>query len=135
MTILIKRFNYSKFGVEGTLTINNHEICTTLEHPDHHLPPGSYPIELEHNEHYERDLPTMPNGANIRPGNGPFNLKDGSIIVGERYMLGVLFKSAEVFDKLYWRIWRNLQRGKKVELRILSFELCATRIRNFSIWN
>ena len=123
MVIEIIRHNYSKYGIEGTLVINKRNICTTLEHPQFHLPPGTYPIELEYNERYERLLPTMPQGANIRPGNGPFNLKDGSIIVGERYMLGVLCKSAQVFDKLYERIEKNERRGKKVELRILNFEL------------
>ena len=122
MTIEIIRNNYSKYGVEGTLFINKRQICATLEHPHNHLPTGKYGIEIEHNEKYERNLPTLPNGATIRPGNGPFNLKDGSIIVGERYMLGVLFKSEAMFEKLFWRIWRNEKRGKKVELRILNFE-------------
>ncbi|WP_308243258.1 DUF5675 family protein [uncultured Prevotella sp.] len=122
MTIEIIRHNYSKYGVEGTMFINKREICATLEHPHNFLPPGSYPIELERNEHYERDLPTMPDGATIRPGNGPFNLKDGSIVVGERYMLGVLFKSAETFEKLIKRIKMTMARGKEVELRILNFE-------------
>ena len=62
----------------------------------------------------------MPDGASIRPGNGPFNLKDGSIVVGERYMLGVLFKSAETFEKLIKRIKMTMARGKEVELRILN---------------
>lgn len=118
MTIEIIRHNYSKYGVEGTLFINKREICATLEHPHNFLPPGSYPIELERNEHYERDLPTMPDGATIRPGNGPFNLKDGSIVVGERYMLGVLFKSAETFEKLIKRIKMNMARGKEVCLNV-----------------
>lgn len=118
MTIEIIRHNYSKYGVEGTLVINKHKVCATLEHPQNLLPPGRYPIELKRNKQLELTLPTMPNGASIRPGNGPFNLKDGSIIVGERYMLGVLYKTAQVFEKLYMRIKRSMARGKEVELEI-----------------
>ena len=122
MTIEIIRNNYSKYGVEGTLFINKRQICATLEHPHNHLPTGKYGIEIEHNGKYERNLPTLPNGATIRPGNGPFNLKDGSIIVGERYMLGVLHETAQVSEKLYMRIKRCMARGKEVELRILNCE-------------
>ena len=122
MTIEIIRYNYSKYGVEGALVINKRKVCDTLEHPQNFLPPGRYPIELERNKQLELTLPTLPNGANIRPGNGPFILKDGSIIVGERYMLGVINKSAQVFEKLYMRIKRSMARGKEVELRILNFE-------------
>lgn len=118
MVIKIIRHNYSKYGIEGTLVINKREICSTLEHPQLHLPNGTYPIELEYNERYEHLLPTMPQGANIRPGNGPFNLKDGSIIVGERYMLGVLHKAAPVFEKLFQRIKKNERRGKEVVLNV-----------------
>ena len=122
MTIEIIRHNYSVYGVEGALVINKRKVCDTLEHPQNFLSPGSYPIELERNEQLELTLPTLPNGASIRPGNGPFTLKDGSIIVGERYMLGVLHETAQVSEKLYMRIKRCMARGKEVELRILNCE-------------
>ena len=118
MTIEIIRHNYSKYGVEGILVINKRKVCDTLEHPQNLLPPGRYPVELERNEQLELTLPTLPNGASIRPGNGPFNLKDGSIIVGDRYMLGVLHKTARVFEKLYMRIKRSMARGKEVEVNV-----------------
>lgn len=119
MLIEIKRYRYSPCGVDGKLIINGRTICTTLEHPRNYLPAGSYPLELEIDMKLCRRLPTMPSGAVIRPGNGPFTLKDGSIIVGKEYIPGLVIKSAQTFERLYNRIDKNMKRHKGVVLMIV----------------
>ena len=56
-------------------------------------------------------------GKNI--GNGPFTLKDGSIIVGKEYIPGLVIKSAQTFERLYNRIDKNMKRHKGVVLTIV----------------
>lgn len=119
MLIEIKRYRYSPYGVDGKLIINGRTICATLEHPRNYLPAGSYPLELEIDRKLCRRLPTTPSGAVIRPGNGPFTLKDGSIIVGKEYIPGLVIKSAQTFERLYNRIDKNMKRHKGVVLTIV----------------
>lgn len=117
MIIEIHRNNYSKHGVEGTLIVNSKVIGATVEHPRHYVPAGPYPIELERSKKFGCLMPTLPCGATIQPGNGPFNLADGSIIVGEKYIEGVVLSSSAVFEALAERIGRS--RKKKPVVLIL----------------
>lgn len=119
MLIEIKRYRYSPYGVDGKLIINGRTICATLEHPRNYLPAGSYPLDLEIDRKLCRRLPTTPSGAVIRPGNGPFTLKGGSIIVGKEYIPGLMIKSAQTFERLYNRIDKNMKRHKGVVLTIV----------------
>ncbi|MCF2579552.1 MULTISPECIES: DUF5675 family protein [Prevotellaceae] len=119
MLIEIKRYRYSPYGVDGMLIINGRTICATLEHPRNYLPAGSYPLELEIDRKLCRRLPTTPSGAVLRPGNGPFTLKNGSIIIGKEYIPGLVIKSSHTFDRLYERIEKNIKRRKGVVLTIV----------------
>ena len=119
MLIEIKRYRYSPYGVYGMLIINGRTICATLEHPRNYLPAGSYPLELEIDRKLCRRLPTTPSGAVLRPGNGPFTLKNGSIIIGKEYIPGLVIKSSHTFDRLYERIEKNIKRRKGVVLTIV----------------
>ena len=113
MLIEIKRYRYSPYGVDGKLIINGRTICATLEHPRNYLPALLAPV-LQHLLN-----PATPSGAVIRPGNGPFTLKDGSIIVGKEYIPGLVIKSAQTFERLYNRIDKNMKRHKGVVLTIV----------------
>ena len=119
MLIKIKRYRYSPYGVDGMLIINGRTICATLEHPRNYLPAGSYPLELEIDRKLCRRLPTTPSGAVLRSGNGPFTLKNGSIIIGKEYIPGLVIKSSHTFDRLYERIEKNIKRRKGVVLTIV----------------
>lgn len=51
-------------------------------------------------------------------GNGVHGRSDGSIIVGERVVFGTIIHSTAVFDKLYERVKKAVQRGNEVVVRI-----------------
>lgn len=118
MVIEIKRCCRSPYGVDGVLTINGRTICATVEHPHNHLPEGSYPVELTANREAGRRMPTLPQGATIRAGNGAFTLRDGSIVVGVKHIKGVVVKSGDVFERLYERIEKNVKRKNSVVVTI-----------------
>ena len=63
-------------------------------------------------------MPTLPGGAIIRPSNGPFTLRNGSIAVGRHRLSGLLVDTADCFDHLVRRIRRCLARGEPVTLTI-----------------
>ena len=107
MIIEIHRNNYSKYGIEGTLIVNSKVICSTVEHPRHYVPAGPYPLELERSKKFGCLMPTLPNGTILQPGNGPFGLVDGSIVVGEKHVEGVVLNSSAVFEGLAQRIIKS----------------------------
>lgn len=118
MVIEIKRCCRSPYGVDGVLTINGRTICATVEHPLNHLPAGCYPVTLSTDKALRRRMPTLPQGATIRAGNGAMTLRDGSIIVGRQHIPGVVIRSGEEFDRLFERIEKNVKRKKGVMVRI-----------------
>ena len=52
-------------------------------------------------------------------GNGPFRLTDGSIIVGQRLLAGVLIHSHDIFGKLIDRLDKERYRSRPILLTIL----------------
>ena len=56
--------------------------------------------------------------AMIQPGNGPFTMGRGSILVGEVHAPGYVLKSQPLFSTLYERIKKALWRGHEVTLEI-----------------
>lgn len=54
----------------------------------------------------------------IKPGNGVHNRIDGSIIVGERLIPGVLIQPAPIFARLVERLVKAHSRGKTILLTI-----------------
>lgn len=118
MNIIITRHRYSKYGVDGTLSINGQHVCDTCEHPDKYLPTSDYHVSIAHNKPLRRKVPTLPNGAIICIGNGPFKLLDGSIIVGKRPLAGLLIHSAAHFNRLIDRLDKAQNRGDNITLTI-----------------
>ena len=56
--------------------------------------------------------------AMIQPGNGPFTMGRGSILVGEVHAPGYVLKSQSLFTTLYERIKKAMWRGNEVTLEI-----------------
>ena len=130
MHILITRHRYKPATIDGQLSIDGIRICDCAENAHTALPPGTYSITIVHCRQYARKMPLITPISNqssvinnrvcpmLKPGNGVYNRKDGSILVGEYLVPGCLKHSRFTFDNLYDRIRKNLQRGKEVTLTI-----------------
>ncbi len=125
MNIIITHHSYTRFGVDGQLSINGSVICDTCEHPYHFLPNGIYRVEIRHNKQLRRKVPTLiPDNVRrsafpiIGIGNGPFRLTNSSILIGQRLMAGVLTQSSDTFAHLIDRLDKGANRGDKIVLTI-----------------
>ena len=130
MHILITRYRYKPATIDGQLSIDGIRICDCAENAHTALPQGTYSITIVHCRQYARKMPLITPISNqssvinnrvcpmLLPGNGVYNRKDGSILVGEYLVPGCLKHSRFNFDNLYDRIRKNLQRGKEVTLTI-----------------
>ena len=130
MHILITRHRYEPATIDGQLSIDGIRICDCAENAHTALPPGTYSITIVHCRQYARKMPLITPISNqssvinnricpmLKPGNGVYNRKDGSILVGEYLVPGCLKHSRFTFDNLYDRIRKNLERGKEVTLTI-----------------
>lgn len=54
----------------------------------------------------------------MQPGNGPFRLRQGGILVGEAHAPGFVLKSQERFLQLFDRVSKMLRRGGEVVIKI-----------------
>lgn len=54
----------------------------------------------------------------LQPGNGPFRLRQGGILVGEAHASGVVLKSQERFLQLYDRMKKVIARGGEVVVEV-----------------
>ena len=54
----------------------------------------------------------------IQPGNGPFRLRQGGILIGEAHAPGFVLKSQESFLQLFERVSKMLRRGGEVVIKI-----------------
>lgn len=128
MEIKIVRKIFTAYGVHGTLYVNDTKECETLEHPSRHLRTGSYRLTL-------KSVPMLPGlklvvkgCAFILPGNGPFTLKNGSIIVGKPIVAdniivtGLLSKSQETYNLLYDKVIECMENGEEIKVEITTKE-------------
>ena len=130
MHILITRHRYKPATIDGQLSIDGIRICDCAENAHTALPPGTYSITIVHCRQYARKMPLITPISNqssvinnrvcpmLLPGNGVYNRKYGSILVGEYLVPGCLKHSRFTFDNLYDRIRKNLERGNEVTLTI-----------------
>ena len=130
MHILITRYRYKPATIDGQLSIDGIRICDCAENAHTALPPGTYSITIVHCRQYARKMPLITPISNqssvinnricpmLKPGNGVYHRKDGSILVGEYLVPGCLKHSRFTFDNLYDRIRKNLERGNEVTLTI-----------------
>lgn len=54
----------------------------------------------------------------LQPGNGPFRLRKGGILIGEAHAPGFVLRSQELFLQLFDRVNKVLRRGGEVVIRI-----------------
>ena len=122
------------------------KVCGTVEREADCLPAGKYRVRIGKCIYHRRKMPflvpmdssqcelcckarhshefgdisafaSLP-CAMIQPGNGPFTMGRGSILVGEVHAPGYVLKSHPLFTTLYERIKRAVWRGNEVTLEI-----------------
>ena len=54
----------------------------------------------------------------LQPGNGPFRLRQGGILIGEAHAPGFVLRSQELFLQLFDRVSKMLRRGGEVVIKI-----------------
>lgn len=140
MKITIKRTRVHSDYTVGQLTIDGLKICDTLENTATCLPNGEYPITLCRCHQYGRRMMLLKADAPcdqcqqlefvgnnttlpcycpmLKPGNGVHQRPDGSILVGEYQVAGLLTHPKRHFDALYERIRKSVSRGHRVSLLI-----------------
>lgn len=132
-----------EFAGEG---IEQVKVCGTVEREADCLPAGKYRVRIGKCIYHHRKMPflvpmdssqcelcckarhshefgdisafaSLP-CAMIQPGNGPFTMGRGSILVGEVHAPGYVLKSQPLFTTLYERIKKAVWRGNEVTLEI-----------------
>lgn len=122
------------------------KVCGTVEREADCLPAGKYRVRIGKCIYHHRKMPflvpmdssqcelcckarhshefgdisafaSLP-CAMIQPGNGPFTMSRGSILVGEVHAPGYVLKSQQLFTTLYERIKKAVWRGHDVTLEI-----------------
>ena len=122
------------------------KVCGTVEREADCLPAGKYRVRIGKCIYHRRKMPflvpmdssqcelcckarhshefgdisafaSLP-CAMILPGNGPFTMGRGSILVGEVHAPGYVLKSHPLFTTLYERIKKAVWRGNEVTLEI-----------------
>ena len=122
------------------------KVCGTVEREADCLPAGKYRVRIGKCIYHRRKMPflvpmdssqcelcckarhshefgdisafaSLP-CAMIQPGNGPFTMGRGSILVGEVHAPGYVLKSHPLFTTLYERIKKAVGRGHDVTLEI-----------------
>lgn len=112
MKLILKRDRTSKWGTDGRLLIDGDPLCDTVEHPREALTEGHYRVEIRYCKDQNEPAPFLfrldkkgspiyrKPAAYICKGNGPMRLRNGSLIVGVRYLPGVVTRSQPTFERL-----------------------------------
>lgn len=106
MNIYIKRYHYSRWGVDGECFIENQKACDTVEHPTAYLPAGEYTITKNNYRNY------------FVRGNGPMMNTKGEICLGRHELQGFVLETAQEYWKVRKRIEKALKKSKQVILII-----------------
>lgn len=91
-------------------------ICDTAEATPYMLQPGEYTLE--------------PKSTLIQRGNGVYALRTSTIYVGTYLVPGVVKCSAQAYERLYQRIKKARQRGKKVVLVVETAKSLTSQTTN-----
>lgn len=145
MKIIIKRYRTKTNTIDGHVFIDGSRICDCAENAIHSLPTGKYTIAIIKCHQHARKMPVIllhqdiaPNCdhcaaikcvnnntcmpcycAMLKAGNGVYNRKDGSIIVGRYLAPGCLSHPKDTFDVIYQRIRKSCERGHTITLYII----------------
>ena len=106
MKIYIKRYHYSRWGVDGECFIDNQKACDCVEHPTAYLPAGEYTITKNNYRNY------------FVRGNGPMMNIKGEICLGRHELQGFVLETAQEYWKVRKRIEKALKNSKQVILII-----------------
>lgn len=131
LDIVLQRVNHGKGTCDGIVMIDGKKVCASVENPDCHVPAGRYGVRIAKSDTWGRQMPVLVslpadmNGEEEKPvasigfGNGAFGRNDGSIIVGEYLVSGVVIHSLACFTPLFERIRSCLRRCGKVVVTIV----------------
>ena len=108
MNIYLSRYRYKNDTIDGVLKIDGVVVAHTAENSRHALKQGEYPIQST--ETFRRYA---------LMGNGVYNLRRQSFIVGKYLIPGVVIKSALYYNRLYERVRKALRRKQKITLFIV----------------
>lgn len=142
MIIELRRYRIKPETTDGQIYIDGQKVCDCAEHTPTSLSPGTYPILIYRCKHYRRKMPcimigylpcdqcrkmlfvgnnsTLPRYCpQIKIGNGVYNRRDGSIIIGEYLVPGCLTHPAEHFNRLIDRLDKAQNRNEPITLKII----------------
>ena len=133
MNITIFRRRFTKWGWDGSLFINGIFFCGTLENcwsrlaqgtykiallPVYNQGKGSYsimPVILKETSRIPKSVIRKPV---IMPGNGPYTLKYGSIIIGKSQITGLVAHSEQCYMDFRKKIDEALENEEEISLVI-----------------
>lgn len=125
MEIVINRkIRADAYWIDGELSIDDNIVCGTLENAEHCLPEGRYTVSIEQSSKLGRKVPVLINSedpsimAEIGFGNGAYKIMDGTIIVGQSHVSGLLISSFKTFLQLFDRIRNAMKRNCEVIVSI-----------------
>ena len=110
MNIYIKRYHYSRWGVDGECFIENQKACDTVEHPTAYLPAGEYTINKENYRNY------------FVRGNGPMKNLKGEICLGQHVLQGFVLETSQEYFKLCKRILKAFKNHETITLTIQDYD-------------
>lgn len=103
LIIQLKRYRIKQRTCDGKLySEGGAYICDTAEATPYMLEAGEYPLTAK--------------SRLMQKGNGVYALRTPTIYVGTHLVPGVVKCSAEAYDRLYQRIKKARQRGRKIVL-------------------
>lgn len=142
---VIGRLYQEKSDCRGNLVDREH-ICDTVEREGGDVSPGEYLVSVAKCRAHQRKmlfLSPLPSAtcelcrderkhhecghlsllhsipcAMLQPGNGPFTLRQGGILVGEACPPGFVIHSQDTFLQLYERIKKVMSRGGEVRVEV-----------------
>ena len=127
----IRQVIHRRDAVMGRLTINGNYVADTAERAQYQLPAGRYDLELvpcvcckrqmiriwKPGEKY-RPCPDCQHCRLIRWGNGVYRLPHPTVLIGKYRVPGVLTQTRELFNLLFERLRKSIDRDHKAYLII-----------------
>ena len=144
INITIRRVQSANESADSKMYISGRFVCDCSENVATALPVGSYHVVVDRCKQYGRKMllvladedckpccacckrvgePSVNSRMPcvcpmIKPGNGVHLRSDGSIIVGERLVPGVLKQPVTTFNRLFARLKTAVERGAKIMLSV-----------------
>ena len=151
MHICIFRRRFTPWGVDGTMVINGKFFCGTLERPKGYLKADAYrlalvpvtnpkflrddeksrimPVILKENGRVQKSVIRKPFFV---PGNGPYKLMYGSIILGRSYISGLVLHSEEYFSEFCEKVDEAIRNREHITLVIRDWGFDAIPLKYLS---